>query len=227
MTQTIGGRVTEISFQKLELAAEHAPTPEMRRALQARRLELERALDRPATLLERDEFVTRMIIAFRADLPEDDTEGWTKNYIEALEGFPQWAIEKAYKIVMRGDDKRANNGFMPTPPEFTSLVAGLVQPLREQRRTIHRILEAKVFVPPTPEERARVAERLKQVVAGMTARAEQDERAEKEAEFRKREAIEEAAKRAAASASARQSGLSPSSPEAERSSSPETHSGSE
>lgn len=225
LTQTLGSKLTEVSFQKFELSV--APTQEQRRALQARRLELEKALDKPATKLERDEFVTKMIAAFRLDLPDEDAEGFALNYIEALEGMPVWAVEKGFKIVMRGADGRANLNYIPTPPEFTATVAKLVNPLRAERLTIHRILEADVYTEPTEEERARVKERLSKMVAGMAARAEADERAEKEAEFRKREAIEEAARQAAASAAARQSGVSPSSQQAERSSSPETHSASE
>lgn len=226
MTQSIGARLSEVTFRKLELATEHAPTPAQRKMLETRRAELNHALDAPATKLEREKIILEMIMAFRIDM-QDDVDAWALNYIEALDGMPLWAIDKARRIVMRGGDERKNMSFMPTPPEFVRTVEGLVTPLRQERHTIHRILIAEVFTPPTEEERARVAARVKAVVSGMAARAEEQDRTEKEAEFRKREAIEEAARQAAASAAARQSDLSPSSPEAVRSSSPETHSASE
>lgn len=217
----------EVNFRTFELPEQFALTQADRAALLERRSQIDKSLDIRSTYKDRMASLYQMILAFRPDLGVGDVEMWALNYIEALEGCPKWAIDQGRQLVMRGQDGREKVGFMPTPPEFARTVQKIIDPRLKERRTIHRLLAAKTYHEPTLEERERVARRLKALVSGMAARAEEEDRAEKEAEFRKREAIEEAARQAAASAAARQSDISPSSPQAERSSFPETHSASE
>lgn len=224
MTEISGSKLTEIGFQKYEIAGGLAR--ETRDVLAGRRAILDPKI-KPADESEIDHHVLTMIAVYRPDLPRGNAEMMIKAYRLGLKGMPEWAVKLAYERVMAGEDARADKRFAPTPPEFSDMVRTIFAPVKAEHLHLHRILTAKAYVEPTEEERARVAARLKQVVAGMAARAEQDERAEKEAQFRKREAIEEAARQAAATAAARQEPISPSSPEAERSSSPETHSESE
>lgn len=63
-------------------------------------------------------------------------------YLIALEGAPLWAVEEAYRRVLRGD-AAVSQRFMPTPPELRCLVNDISRPARWQAKRLEHLLDAK------------------------------------------------------------------------------------
>lgn len=83
-------------------------------------------------------------------------------YRMSLEDLPEWAVIEACRRAIRAPDKWA-----PNPGELRALTESVLAPFRAEQYRNTRILSAKPRRDPTPEERARVAEKMGELVRGL------------------------------------------------------------
>lgn len=96
----------------------------------------------PATEHEIAVVVAKLQAAFpAADVASSVAEVGGEAYLIALEGVPLWALEEAYRRVLRGE-AAVNRQFMPKPPELRFLVNEISRPARWQAKRIEHLLEA-------------------------------------------------------------------------------------
>lgn len=101
-------------------------------------------------------------------------------YLEAVNGFPAWAVHQA-AVWWRDGLHRSegeNRNFVPKPAELTRLCRKAVEGTeRERDATEHLLIAARNRLDnpigaPTPEERARVAEKLAALKAELSGKRE-------------------------------------------------------
>lgn len=134
---------------------DRAPTPTQKAGLEARRAQLQAALE-PST----DAASTKAMLAMLASMPartgeQAELKMRGEAYRMALDDLPAWAIECEARRVIRGETKLGRT-FAPTPAEFREIVSDSLASLRSEITLIDDILRAKVV--PAPADIYRKAE---------------------------------------------------------------------
>jgi hypothetical protein len=92
-------------------------------------------------------------------------------YIMALEQYPLFAIIEACEDVVRGRVDDLNPDFAPTAPRLCDLATRHVLPLRAELAVVEKALTAKYEINPvSPEERERIAVKLRELADAMMER---------------------------------------------------------
>jgi hypothetical protein len=84
-----------------------------------------------------------------------------KSYLDALKGFPAWAIDAARQDWINGRELTGREDFQyaPAAPVFRKYAEEHAQPARGERHALRRILDARIINVPT--EAQRVAMKLR------------------------------------------------------------------
>lgn len=107
--------------------------------------------------------VAKLQAAFpAAEVSSSVAEVGGEAYLIALEGVPLWALEEAYRRVLRGE-AAVSRQFMPKPPELRFLVNEVSRPARWQAKRIEHLLAA---APDAKENRCSV-ERFNEIRASV------------------------------------------------------------
>lgn len=89
-----------------------------------------------------------------------------KLIVSALQRFPLWVVDTACQRVRDGD-AGLNRSRAPTAPELAHLCREIVGPVLSERGQIERILTARLYSLPAPEERERVQAGFNKLVGEM------------------------------------------------------------
>ncbi|WP_348929232.1 hypothetical protein [Aquabacter sp. CN5-332] len=115
---------------------------------------------------------TGLLVSFPAQAISDTAaKAKAQAYFIALEGLPAWAVQEACRRWLRGEpgpNKDANFAFAPSAPQLRILADSLTADLRMHRLKMRRILDAKVRVELPEADRARMVQRLRDVIAPHT-----------------------------------------------------------
>lgn len=90
--------------------------------------------------------------------PAAQAEANVSLYAQALAGVPEWAAIEAVGMALRGE-LEGNPNFVPAPAVLVRAAKKAVERVRAEQWRIEKILMARIERdPPTPEQRAKVAE---------------------------------------------------------------------
>ena len=99
-------------------------------------------------------------------------------YLEALSDYPAWAVAQAVRWWIAGEHpgKDERREFVPKPSQLVRLIKLAMAPVAAEQERAGRVLKAiddaaSETPPPSPEEQARVSEKLKALMAEVKLRA--------------------------------------------------------
>jgi hypothetical protein len=140
------------------LSAADEPTAEQRAALVERRQHLDERLQPSdnATVL-RSVGLLRSIMATQA-VDEETRKLQKAAFLMTLTKYPAWAVEAACAQFLEAD--KGEGIHAPKPGEIATVCRRLIAEAQYERAKINAVLDAEVYVPPTDEERAQVAQAL-------------------------------------------------------------------
>lgn len=102
-----------------------------------------------------------------ADYPADNSnpaieQARAQNWVDALEGLPAWAIDRARLKWVRGQVEGANPDFAPKPPRFREIVLSCMAPVYERKSRLKLLLRAEPESEGnlSPERKAELADML-------------------------------------------------------------------
>lgn len=146
-----------MTFNRSEIDAADAPAPELRDAMKIRGRELDACLT-AGTIRTVTAAILEFLQAFAGGEGVDpgDAAGKVKAYLKALGTEPIWAVEQVLGEYATG--KRGAHTFAPTPSVVAVAVKLLVDPYREERARIRRVLAAQVVTPKPPISEEKRAE---------------------------------------------------------------------
>lgn len=144
-----------------------APSAADRQAIEARALDLD-ARDQPATEREIGAWVARLFAGLgHAKADVDEAQRKLETYIAVLRGAPLWALREAVLGFLRGSVPGQGREFAPPTAALQAEIVRLTLPFRQERAKIRAVLAADVYREPTDEEKARVHERMRQIMADL------------------------------------------------------------
>lgn len=113
-----------------------------------------------------------------------------REYVDALEGLPLWAImEAADRFRSRQTLLAWNKAFRPHPPEFADEVREGLADLRRQQIQIRDVLAAEILPPVDPEMEAKARQAAADAIAGRLMHQQADQRRAVEVEEAERDAV--------------------------------------
>ena len=142
--------------------------------------------ERPAIAAELAKLVSAFPMQGQSDSPVSLR---VEAYFEALGMAPAWAVREARLRVVRGQEPTLNKSFAPTPPELAEIVRAILRPHRNDLADLETLAQIEPTFDPSPEERARVGERVEELRGELR---ETIDKAESERATRVREHVEKA-----------------------------------
>jgi len=145
------------------LSAAAEPTSEQRTALVERRQHLDERLQPSdnATVL-RSVGLLRSLMAV-PNVDEETRKLQKAGFLMTLTKYPGWAVEAACAQFLEADVGEGIHA--PKPGEIATVCRRLIAEAQYERAKINAVLDAEVYVPPTDEERAQVAEAMAKFAA--------------------------------------------------------------
>ena len=140
---------------KNRIDSDLAPTDWQRKIMEARVNGLDAALT-AATADEIAAIVTQLLLGFPMQgADETCTKYRAKSYLDALKGFPAWAIDAGCQDWNNGRELtgRENFQYAPTAPVLRKYAEKHAQPARSERHALQRILDARIVDVPTEAQR--------------------------------------------------------------------------
>ncbi|AWB21223.1 hypothetical protein DA075_10105 [Methylobacterium currus] len=169
LIRTYSGALEEIpgEFRRMAISASRVPGIAERAALEERRDELARALRQGGKAHQ--PAVARLLGAFPAFGADDiSTADAIDDWVKILSPLPVWAVAEA---VQRFRESRAttpyDRGRCPTEPQVIAEARVLTAPIDEELRRIAAILDAEVIPEPSPEDREKVAQLVRDLAASL------------------------------------------------------------
>lgn len=144
-----------------------APSAAERQALETRVAEID-GREQAATDREIGAWIVRLFDGLghtRADVNE--ARRIHETYIAVLRGVPLWALREAVLGFLRGGVPGQSREFAPPTAALQAEIARLTLPFRQERAKIRAVLAADVYREPSDEEKARVHERMRQIMADL------------------------------------------------------------
>ena len=128
------------------IASSLAPTPEDRRAIEARRTQLRDAMQ-PAHPNEIEFEIDLMRAGFPLTRMDDaSAELTTRVYVSALAGTPAWVVREARKRFQTGRNEMPwKPGFCPTSAEMAIECRAIMAPVQDEAVMVARVLDAEVY----------------------------------------------------------------------------------
>lgn len=114
------------------------------------------ACDRSTARATRRE-IAGIVMQVLANYPSDGAsraieDARAKNWIDALEDLPVWAIEAARLRWLRGEVDGVNPDFAPKPARFREIVIACMAPIYERKSVLRKLLVA------VPDDRGEISE---------------------------------------------------------------------
>lgn len=126
--------------------------------------------------------VAEMLDGFTS-LRNIDRRGLVAGFVTDLQSLPVWAIENACGKVRRAEVPGMSLAFAPSTPEMFGLARAEIGPLKAEEAQINGTLRLVAYKGPTDEERARLAERFKDLAQTLRGTAGDQPQAPKLEEF--------------------------------------------
>jgi hypothetical protein len=149
------------------------PSPVLRRAIDERFADVQRALmplQRSDAEKKRAGVAVAAMLAGWIGAKVADPAAKVQAYVAVLGDLPSWAVERACLAVARGHVDGLSPDFPPSAARLHQLGAELVEVLRREADDLHRVRVAEHVVTITPEERARVGAKFKDLGEELTRR---------------------------------------------------------
>lgn len=165
--ETTGRRHGEFS-----IAASVSPSANDRAFLVRRESELAQKMA-PAPQDVRVAQATKLLQSFAGAAMEiDDAKSVLASYIEATDGLPFWAIDRAVKNFIQGKVEGVNPSFAPPGSALALEARRIVQIFRDEHHTIKNILKADIYSDRDPAEVARINEGFKKLAQDVACAAD-------------------------------------------------------
>ncbi|MCP1558432.1 UNVERIFIED_ORG: hypothetical protein M2438_002516 [Methylobacterium sp. SuP10 SLI 274] len=155
-------------FRRGVIAAEFAPSPAERSALDARHAELVRSLDGHDA--QARAHVTMMRNAFRSyGETAEDAELNLMTWMLVVGDQPVWAIRETVRRFIRAGVRGADDRRGPTPAEFSRVLSTITAPVHREIRSLETVLRARVEAPIDPAAQARARAKAAELISGIVA----------------------------------------------------------
>ena len=151
---------------KFSISSQSGPTDEDRAAMIARRFYLaERTHGAERVAIEA--VVSKLMLVFPSMRGgyQDATEV-VGVFAEVLRGLPLWAVRHAADKIATAQSNR-NHAFAPSAPELHKAASDLAAPFAVEQKCLGEVLDAEIYVPVDPDQRAQTLAKFHALVKGL------------------------------------------------------------
>lgn len=136
-----------------------APDDGQRRALAARKSQIDTALANPAGKAEIGKFIVAMGVNFApVRRSEEEADALLAAYCKQLAEFPAWLIAEVCDDYCKG--RVTGNDFMPIPPKLAEACRSRMYQYKGESYGLGKILTARITQERSDEERAMMSEKF-------------------------------------------------------------------